>query len=250
MQLSRVAWARVAWTLVLSGVLGCGSKDADTGGATAGSSSTEPATSSSESTTVVADASTSSGATSSSAGASSSEGSSSESSTGAPGLVQVQFETTLGVFVMEVDEVAAPVTAANFLTYLDGGFFDGVDGQGATIFHRVVPGFVVQGGGLTEDLETKNTLPPIVNESGNGLTNSRGAVAMARTDLADSATCQFFVDLVDNEVLDMPPGYAVFAHVIEGMDVIDAMAAVQTQTVDDFEDVPVEPIVVLSATRL
>lgn len=162
----------------------------------------------------------------------------------------MQFETTLGVFVVELDDVAAPITVANFLTYLDGGFYDGIDGQGATIFHRVIPEFVVQGGGLTEALETKNTLPPIVNESGNGLTNVRGTVAMARTDQPDTATSQFFVNLVDNTFLDQPPGYAVFGQVITGMDVIDAMAEQPTQTVGDFDDVPVDPIVVLSATRL
>jgi peptidyl-prolyl cis-trans isomerase A (cyclophilin A) len=164
--------------------------------------------------------------------------------------VQVQFETTLGIFVIELDDVAAPITVANFLTYLDGGFYDGIDGHGATIFHRVVPGFVVQGGGLTESLETKTTLPPIVNESGNGLSNLRGSVAMARTDQPDTATSQFFVNLVDNDFLDQPPGYAVFGQVVTGMDVIDAMADQDTQTVGDFMDVPVEPIVVLSAQRL
>lgn len=162
----------------------------------------------------------------------------------------MQFETTLGVFVVELDDVAAPITVANFLTYLDGGFYDGIDGQGATVFHRVVPEFVVQGGGLTEALETKNTLPPIVNESGNGLTNVRGTIAMARTDQPDTATSQFFVNLVDNTFLDAPPGYAVFGQVITGMDVIDAMADAPTQTVGDFMDVPVDPIVVLSATRI
>jgi cyclophilin family peptidyl-prolyl cis-trans isomerase len=176
--------------------------------------------------------------------------SSSSESTGTAGPPRVAFETTLGTIVLQLDEVAAPITAANFLTYVDGGFFDGTDGNGATIFHRVVPGFVVQGGGLTEDLQTKNTLPPIQNESGNGLANVRGAISMARTKDPNSATCQFFINLVDNDFLDEPPGYAVFGAVVEGMDVVDAMAAVQTTTMGQFDDVPVEPIVVIAVERL
>jgi peptidyl-prolyl cis-trans isomerase A (cyclophilin A) len=225
----------------------CADPSNDTGVSSTGepsTSSTDPGSSSSSSSS--SSETSSSGVDSSS---STSEGSSSESSTG-PASLQIQLETTLGVIVLELDDVAAPVTTANFFTYLDGGFFDGTDGNGATIFHRVVPGFVVQGGGLTEALETKTTLPPIINESGNGLANVRGAVAMARTKAADSATSQFFINLVDNGFLDDPPGYAVFGHVIEGMDVVDAIAAVPTETVGDFEGVPVDPIVVLSATRL
>jgi peptidyl-prolyl cis-trans isomerase A (cyclophilin A) len=170
--------------------------------------------------------------------------------TGPAGPPRVSFETTLGTIVFELDPVAAPITTENFLTYVDGGFFDGTDGNGATIFHRVVPGFVVQGGGLTEDLETKNTLPPITNESGNGLTNVRGAISMARTNDPNSATCQFFINLVDNDFLDDPPGYAVFGAVVEGMDVVDAMAGVRTTTMGQFEDVPVTPIVVTAVERL
>jgi peptidyl-prolyl cis-trans isomerase A (cyclophilin A) len=171
-------------------------------------------------------------------------------STGPAGPPQVAFETTLGTIVLELDPIAAPITTANFLTYVDGGFFEGADGNGATIFHRVIPGFVVQGGGLTESLEQKATLPPIVNESGNGLLNVRGAISMARTDDPDSATSQFFLNLVDNDFLDDPPGYAVFGSVIEGLEVVDAMAAVATTTMGPYEDVPVEPIVVLSVTRM
>ncbi|HWB75370.1 MAG TPA: peptidylprolyl isomerase [Nannocystaceae bacterium] len=239
--------------LVVLGIVGCTAKSDDTGGTTVGESSSGAATTSSSSSTTAADTSSSSSTSTSESSTGldgSSEGSSSESSTGPAGPVQVQFETTLGVFVVELDDVAAPITVANFLTYLDGGFYDGIDGQGATIFHRVIPEFVVQGGGLTEALETKNTLPPIVNESGNGLTNLRGTIAMARTSEPDTATSQFFVNLIDNDFLDDPPGYAVFGHVVTGMDVIDAMAEQPTQSVGDFDDVPVEPIVVLSATRL
>jgi peptidyl-prolyl cis-trans isomerase A (cyclophilin A) len=109
---------------------------------------------------------------------------------------------------------------------------------------------VIQGGGLTEELVTKPTMPPIVNESGNGLTNVRGSISMARTPDPDSATSQFFVNLVDNPGLDKPPGYAVFGAVVEGMDVVDAIAEVDTATMGQFDDVPVEPIIVTSVTRL
>jgi len=114
----------------------------------------------------------------------------------------------------------------------------------------VVPDFVIQGGGLTEALDTKATMPAIVNESGNGLTNVRGAISMARTSDPNSATSQFFVNLVDNPGLDESPGYAVFGEVIEGMDVVDTIAALETETVGQYEGVPVEPVIVLSATRL
>lgn len=150
--------------------------------------------------------------------------------------------------MFELDEVAAPITSANFLEYVEGGFFDGTDGNGATIFHRVVPGFVIQGGGFTEALQQKATLPPIDNESGNGLANVRGAISMARTPDPDSATSQFFINLIDNDFLDDPPGYAVFGSVVEGMEVVDAMAAVATATMGPLENVPIEPIVVLSVT--
>lgn len=209
---------------------------------TESSGTTDPTTSSTSATGTTTDAESSTGAVDTSG--------TDESTTGPdldPG--QVAFETTLGTIVFELDDVAAPVTTANFLTYVDGGFFDGTDGNGATIFHRVIPGFVVQGGGLTEALVTKATLPPIVNEFGNGLTNVRGSISMARTNDPDSATSQFFINLVDNAGLDQAPGYAVFGHVVVGMEVVDAMAMVATTTMGQFDDVPVEPIVVLSVTR-
>ncbi len=162
----------------------------------------------------------------------------------------VQFETTLGTIVFELDPVAAPITSENFLAYVDSGFFDGSDGMGSTIFHRVIPGFVIQGGGLTEELDTKATMPPIVNESGNGLTNVRGSISMARTMDPNSATSQFFVNLVDNPGLDDGDGYAVFGAVVEGMDVVDAIAEVETASMGPYDDVPVEPIVVTAVTRL
>jgi len=229
-----------------------GSGDTTSSTTTTSSESTSTEGAETTSSTTALDTSTTSEASSSSSGSSTDPDpdSSSSESTGPAGPPRVSFETTLGTIVFELDEVAAPITAANFLTYVDGGFFDGTDGNGATIFHRVAPGFVVQGGGLTEDLQTKNTLPPIQNESGNGLTNLRGAISMARTGDPNSATCQFFINLVDNDLLDDPPGYAVFGAVVEGMDVVDAMAAVKTTTMGQFDDVPVEPIVVLAVEHL
>jgi peptidyl-prolyl cis-trans isomerase A (cyclophilin A) len=165
-------------------------------------------------------------------------------STTAAGLPRVVMETTLGTMVIELDDVAAPVTVANFLAYVDAGFYDGSDGLGATIFHRVITGFVAQGGGLTENLAMKATMPPIVNESGNGLTNVRGTIAMARTNEPDSATSQFYLNLIDNPFLDDPPGYAVFGTVVEGIEVMDAIAAVAV----DPEDVPIEPVIIVSVT--
>jgi cyclophilin family peptidyl-prolyl cis-trans isomerase len=169
-----------------------------------------------------------------------------DSTGGAAGLVTL--ETTLGDIVIELDETAAPITTANFLAYVESGFYDGTDGLEPTVFHRVIPGFVIQGGGLDESLMGKATMPPIVNESGNGLTNQRGFLSMARTADPDSATSQFFINVVDNGFLDDPPGYAVFGEVVEGMDVVDMIVAVPTQTVGPYDDVPIDPIVILSAT--
>jgi peptidyl-prolyl cis-trans isomerase A (cyclophilin A) len=156
--------------------------------------------------------------------------------------------TTLGTIVLDLDEELAPITTENFLTYVEAGFYDGVDGDGATIFHRVIPGFMIQGGGLRQDMTSKPTNPPIVNESDNGLSNLRGTIAMARTSDPDSATSQFFINVVDNTNLDVPPGYAVFGEVVEGMDVVDAIEVVTTTTVGQYDDVPVEPILIESAT--
>ncbi len=148
---------------------------------------------------------------------------------------------------MELDEAAAPVTVKNFLRYVDEGFFDG------TVFHRVIPGFVIQGGGLTADLAQKRTHEPIENEAANGLKNKRGTLSMARTSDINSATSQFFVNLADNEFLDHKPGnfgYAVFARVTEGMEVIDGIAQVRTGRRKGHDDVPLEDISVISARRL
>ena len=160
------------------------------------------------------------------------------------GLKMVKLETTKGAIVIEVNETAAPVTVANFLQYVQDGFYDG------TIFHRVIPNFMIQGGGFTPDMKQKNTRPPIVNEGKNGLKNKRGALAMARTNDPGSATAQFFINHVDNTNLDYSarnPGYAVFGRVVEGMDVVDAIAKVKTGTKEMFQDVPEEAVIIKSA---
>jgi peptidyl-prolyl cis-trans isomerase A (cyclophilin A) len=158
----------------------------------------------------------------------------------------IHFDTTLGSFTVELHEKEAPVSVANFLKYIDEGFFDG------TTFHRIVPGFVIQGGGFTEDMSQKRTHPPIKNEADNGLKNSRGSLSMARTSDINSATSQFFVNLKDNDFLDHQRGnfgYAVFARVTAGMDVIDKIAAVRTGKRRGFDDVPVEPVVMTSVRK-
>jgi cyclophilin family peptidyl-prolyl cis-trans isomerase len=158
----------------------------------------------------------------------------------------IRFETSLGDFTVELFEKEAPISAANFLAYIDEGFFD------STIFHRIVPGFVIQGGGFTEDMSQKRTKAPIKNEADNGLKNERGTLSMARTNDINSATSQFFVNLKDNEFLDHSRGnfgYAVFGKVTEGMDVIDKIAAVETGRKKGFDDVPVEAVVMKSVRR-
>ncbi len=159
----------------------------------------------------------------------------------------IRFETSLGSFTVELDTKSAPVSSENFLRYVDDGHFDG------TVFHRVIPGFMIQGGGFAADMSQKPTRKPIANEAANGLRNRRGSLAMARTNDINSATAQFFVNLVDNDFLDHRPGnfgYAVFGHVTEGMDVIDRIAAVKTGRRQGHDDVPVEPVVVTAARRV
>ena len=168
---------------------------------------------------------------------------------------RVRISTSLGEFTVEVFEADSPLTAANFLEYVDSGFFDGGDGLGATIVHRVVADFVIQGGGFTVDLAPKVTLPAIVNEAiTSGLSNARGTLSMARTDAADSATSQWFVNLTDNEFLDpggsTVAGYAVFAEVIDGMDVVDAIGAVAVSTQQGMQDVPVQPVTLDEVDRI
>jgi cyclophilin family peptidyl-prolyl cis-trans isomerase len=158
----------------------------------------------------------------------------------------IRFETTLGSFTVELFGDKAPVSADNFLKYVDEGFFDG------TVFHRIVPGFVIQGGGFTEDMSQKKNHPPIKNEADNGVKNTRGTLSMARTNDINSATSQFFVNLKDNDFLDNSRGnfgYAVFGKVTEGMDVIDKIAAVKTGRRKGFEDVPLDPVVMTSVRR-
>ena len=159
----------------------------------------------------------------------------------------IRFETTLGSFTVELFGDKAPVSADNFLKYVDEGFFDG------TVFHRIVPGFVIQGGGFTEDMSQKKNHPPIKNEADNGVKNTRGTLSMARTNDINSATSQFFVNLKDNDFLDNSRGnfgYAVFGKVTEGMDVIDKIAAVKTGRRKGFEDVPLAPVVMTSVRRV
>src|SRR5580692_5930450 len=158
----------------------------------------------------------------------------------------IRFETTLGDFTVELMEKEAPLSVANFLKYVDDGFFDN------TIFHRVIPGFVIQGGGFTEDMSQKRTHPPIKNEADNGLKNARGTLSMARTNDVNSATSQFFVNLKDNDFLDHTRGnfgYAVFGRVIEGMDVVDKIAAVTTGRVHGHDDVPLEAVTMTRVHR-
>ena len=159
----------------------------------------------------------------------------------------IRFETSHGPFTVELFAKEAPVTVENFLRYVDDGFFDG------TIFHRIVPGFVIQGGGLTTDFANKKTRAPIANEAKNGLKNGRGFLSMARTSDINSATSQFFVNLADNAFLDHGPrdfGYAVFGRVTEGMDVIDKIARVGTGRRQGYTDAPMEDVVIVSARRL
>jgi cyclophilin family peptidyl-prolyl cis-trans isomerase len=160
--------------------------------------------------------------------------------------VRVKFETTTGQFVVELDAARAPLSTANFSQYVRDGHYDG------TIFHRVVGNFVVQGGGYSPDGVEKPTRPAIPNESGNGQSNRRGTVAMARHDDPHSASSQFYVNLVDNLSLDPAPtrwGYAVLGRVIEGMDVIDKIASVATGSKAPFgDDVPMEPVVITRAS--
>lgn len=158
---------------------------------------------------------------------------------------RVRVETTAGSFVIEVDAVRAPLTAENFLRYVRDGFYDG------TVLHRVVPGFVVQGGGFDQAYALKPTRAPVPNESGNGLSNRRGSVGLARGDSPHSGTSQFYVNLADNLGLNPLPtrwGYAVFGAVVEGMDVVDRISHVATGAVGPFgEDAPLSPIAVVRA---
>ncbi len=159
----------------------------------------------------------------------------------------VRLATSEGDIVIELARDKAPKTVDNFLQYVRSGQYDG------TIFHRVIPGFMIQGGGMKPDMSEKPTRAPIPLESRNGLSNLRGSVAMARTMAADSATAQFFINVVDNAFLDQPAardgnGYAVFGKVVSGMDVVDKIRAVPTQTKGMHQNVPVQPVIIKQAS--
>ena len=158
----------------------------------------------------------------------------------------VVFETTLGNITIKTFPDKAPISVENFLKYVDDGYFDD------TIFHRVIPGFMIQGGGFTEDMAQKTTNAQIKNEADNGLSNDKGTLAMARTSDVNSATSQFFINLKDNDFLNHSSrdfGYAVFAEVSDGMDVVEKIAEVKTGNNAGHGDVPVEPIKIISAKR-
>jgi cyclophilin family peptidyl-prolyl cis-trans isomerase len=157
----------------------------------------------------------------------------------------VVLDTSLGAITVELDRTKAPITVDNFLKYVDDGFYNNL------IFHRVMPDFMVQGGGMDDQLREKTTRDPIKNESGNGLSNTRGTIAMARTPNPNSATAQFFINLFDkNRQLDtLGGGYAVFGKVISGMDVVDAIAKVPTGSKGGMDDVPLKPVYIKSAKR-
>lgn len=172
---------------------------------------------------------------------------------------RVTLSTTQGDIVIELNQEQAPATSANFLEYVDAGFYDG------TVFHRVIRGFMIQGGGFAldpaqQDLEKKETRAPIRNEAGNGLENRRGTIAMARTGNPHSATAQFFINLVDNRSLNHTGktprgwGYTVFGEVVEGMDTVDRIAGVATGTQrlggQPARDVPKDPVVIENARRV
>jgi peptidyl-prolyl cis-trans isomerase B (cyclophilin B) len=160
---------------------------------------------------------------------------------------RVRLETTMGNIVLALDAQQAPQTVENFLAYVNSGFYDG------TIFHRVIGNFMIQGGGYTADMSRKQTRPPVKNEADNGLKNSRGSIAMARTQDPHSASAQFFINVEDNTALDHTApnergwGYAVFGHVVEGMDVVDKIRAQATGVKAGFRDVPKKTITITRA---
>ncbi len=167
-----------------------------------------------------------------------------------PMTINVVIDTSLGTIKAELYQDKAPITVSNFLAYVDESFYNG------TIFHRVIPNFMVQGGGFTQDMNQKPTKAQIKNEAANGLKNDRGTLAMARTGVVDSATCQFFINLKNNDFLNYQNatpqgfGYCVFGKVTEGLDVLDKMAAVKTgRHPAGHADVPVETLKIISVTR-
>lgn len=163
-------------------------------------------------------------------------------------IVLVLMETSLGDITLELDSKNAPITVENFISYIEDDFYSG------TVFHRVIDGFMVQGGGFNQNQTQKETKSPILLESYNGLSNTRGTIAMARTNVPNSATSQFFINVVDNEFLDyqsaQQPGYAVFGRVIQGMDVVDQLTKVETTTKGPHQNWPVEEVVIYSVTLI
>ena len=163
---------------------------------------------------------------------------------------QVKLETSMGDIVIQLNQEKAPTTVANFLSYVEDGFYNG------TIFHRVIENFMIQGGGFDESFKQKATQSPIENEADNGLSNTRGSVAMARTGDPHSATAQFFINTVDNGFLDfrgkVPSGwgYAVFGEVVDGMDIVDKIRRVDTTMRGPHQDVPAENVVIIKASVL
>jgi peptidyl-prolyl cis-trans isomerase A (cyclophilin A)/peptidyl-prolyl cis-trans isomerase B (cyclophilin B) len=159
---------------------------------------------------------------------------------------QVSLKTTMGEIVLELDQEKAPKTVENFLQYVKSGFYKG------TVFHRVIDGFMIQGGGMDAQLKGRKTRPPIKNEGNNGLSNAAYTVAMAREDNPDSATSQFFINVVDNFGLDaanrMDAGYTVFGKVVKGKEVVDKIKGVLVDDVKGMQNVPVTPVVIQSAT--
>jgi len=154
--------------------------------------------------------------------------------------------TDHGDIVIELFDEAAPISSENFTQYVADGFF------AETVFHRVIPNFMIQGGGVTADMNKKETRPPIKNEAANGEKNLRGTLAMARTGEVDSATSQFFINLRDNAILDHGDrdfGYAVFGRVTDGMDIVDAIAKVDTGSVSGQQDVPLEPVTIVEVRQ-
>ncbi len=162
----------------------------------------------------------------------------------------VVIHTDHGSIEIALNEKLAPITTSNFLQYVDSGFYAG------TVFHRVIPKFMIQGGGFTKNMAKKIAKEPIINEAENGLKNKRGTIAMARTNQVNSATSQFFINVVDNGFLDHRNtsaagyGYAVFGEVVAGMDVVDKITAVATTSVKGMRDVPIKPVIILSVERL
>lgn len=161
----------------------------------------------------------------------------------------VTIKTTKGDIKLELFEKEAPITVKNFLSYVKSGFYKG------TIFHRVIPNFMIQGGGMDENFMQKETAAPIKNEATNQISNKRGTIAMARTQIVDSATSQFFINVVDNDFLDFKApvpqyyGYCVFGKVVEGMEVADAIVSVPTTSKGMHRDVPQENIVILDVVE-